>query len=272
MIGIDQDSEALSIATERLASYISTGNLKLIKARFSDLASIVDHLNLTGKIQGICADIGVSSMHLDQAARGFSFVGDGPLDMRMDQSGTRTAADILAESDESTLTTIFREFGEEPKARQIARKIVEVRDESPILTTLQLADLVKAAARYPTASRKHPATRVFQALRIAVNDELAELDTLLECALTVLKPCGRLAIISFHSLEDRRVKQKFISFTGRSNRDSVPRDLPITAAALKELINAKADIIKPFPIVATSSEVAANPRSRSAKLRVIAKL
>jgi 16S rRNA (cytosine1402-N4)-methyltransferase len=192
--------------------------------------------------------------------------------MRMDQSGSKTAADILAESDESTLTTIFRDFGEEPKARQIARKIVEVRAASPISTTLQLADLVKVAARYPTASRKHPATRVFQALRIAVNDELGELDKLLENGLTILKAGGRFAIISFHSLEDRKVKQKFIAFTGRANKESVPRDLPITAAVLKELINAKADIIKPFPIVATSSEVTANPRSRSAKLRVIAKL
>jgi len=272
VIGIDQDAEALSIASERLSSHLANGTLKLVKARFSELSIIVDKFNVKGKVQGICADIGVSSMHLDQASRGFSFHGDGPLDMRMDQANGRTAADIIAEADESTLITIFREFGEEPKARQIARKIIEVRSTEPITTTLQLAELVKVAARYPTVSRRHPATKVFQSLRIAVNDELGELDQLLDTGLAALKPGGRFAVISFHSLEDRKVKQKFISFTGRSNKNAVPRDLPITAAALKELIDAKADIIKPFPIVATADEIASNPRSRSAKLRVITKL
>ncbi|MBM4251005.1 MAG: 16S rRNA (cytosine(1402)-N(4))-methyltransferase RsmH [Deltaproteobacteria bacterium] len=272
VIGIDQDAEALSIASERLSSYLVQGNLKLVKARFSELSRIVDQFDLSGKIQGICADIGVSSMHLDQASRGFSFQGDGPLDMRMDQSAGRSAADFIAEADEATLVTVFREFGEEPKARQIARKILETRALAPITSTLQLAELVKIAARYPTASRRHPATKVFQALRIVVNDELAELDTLLDSGLEALRPSGRFAVISFHSLEDRRVKQKFVSFAGKSNKSAVPRDLPITAAALRELIDAKADIIKPFPIVATTSEIASNPRSRSAKLRVITKL
>ena len=272
VIGVDRDKTALKIASSRLEQHLATGTLKLEMAPFSALGEIVKRHNIEGKVQAICADIGVSSMHLDDSERGFSFQDDGPLDMRMDQSGERTAADLIAEEDEETLIRIFREYGEEPKAKQIARRILQVRETTPIVTTRQLADLVKAAAVYHTVSRKHPATRVFQALRIAVNDELGELRALLDCAFAALKPGGRLVIISFHSLEDRIVKQKFVDYTGKNKRESIPRDLPILASSIDRLIDAKADIIKPFPAVPSQAEIDLNPRARSAKMRVLAKL
>jgi 16S rRNA (cytosine1402-N4)-methyltransferase len=272
VIGIDRDESALEIARRRLANHLKAGRLILERAPFSALHQLVEKHGIAGRVAAICADIGVSSMHLDEAHRGFSFQEDGPLDMRMDQSLERTAADIIAQEDEEYLTRLLREYGEEPKAKQIARRIVQTRVSSPIETTRQLADLVKAAASYPTKSRKHPATRTFQALRMAVNNELGELAALLDSALAALKPGGRLAIISFHSLEDRLVKQRFIASTGRHERENIPRDLPLRASSIDRLVQASAQIIKPFPVVPSDAEIATNPRARSAKMRVLMKL
>ena len=271
VIGLDRDETAFGLARTRLAADTASGRLHLVKAPFSQLGAVVASLSLQGKVQGILADIGVSSMHLDQAERGFSFMKDGPLDMRMDQSGGRTAADLVADLGEDELTRIFRDFGEEPKAKQIARKIVQVRGESPITRTSDLADLVKRTVHYPGPSRKHPATRVFQALRLAVNDELGELERLIDQGVEALRFKGRLAIISFHSLEDRIVKTRFIALTGRKERANVPRDLPFTAKEMDLMHVGKASVIKPFPLSPTDDEINSNPRARSAKLRVLEK-
>lgn len=272
VIGLDRDETALSLVRTRLAEDAASGRLRLVKATFSDLADVVQSLKLQGKIQGILADIGVSSMHLDQAERGFSFMQDGPLDMRMDQTSGKTAADLLAELGEDELTRIFRDYGEEPKAKHIARKIVQARGTTPLTRTVELADLVKRAVHYPGPSRKHPATRVFQALRLAVNNELGELESLITAGFEALKPKGRLAIISFHSLEDRIVKTRFLDMTGRREKANIPRGLPITGAEMDALANRQIEVIKPFPQIPTDDEINRNPRSRSAKLRVLEKL
>ncbi len=271
VIGLDRDETALELARARLGDATRSGALRLVKARFSELGQVVESLKLQGKVQGILADVGVSSMHLDQSGRGFSFQNDGPLDMRMDQSSGQTAADILRDSSAEELTRIFREFGEEPKARQIARRIVESRTLEPLTTTTQLAELVKKAANYREPSRKHPATRVFQALRLAVNEELSELEQVIESSLAALKPGGRVAIIAFHSLEDRIVKTRFLDATGQRERSKLPRELPFTEVQVESMRDKRGAIIKPFPLVPTDDEIQANPRARSAKLRVLEK-
>jgi len=272
VIGVDRDETAHKLVQARLAEPIKSGRLELVQGAFSGLRDVLIDKEINGNVQGICADIGVSSMHLDQADRGFSFQNDGPLDMRMDQSRGQTAADIVNTATEEALTRIFKDYGEEPKAYWIAKAIVQERVLKPFTTTLQLAEFVKANIRYKTKSKKHPATKVFQALRVAVNDELEELRTLLQTAFDGLKKGGRLAIISFHSLEDRIVKKKFVELTGRNQRASIPRDIPLMDSAVNELHGAKGKIIKPFPTLPSSEEIAENTRSRSAKLRVIEKL
>ena len=272
VLGLDRDERALGLARERLAGPLAAGNLRLFKSPFSALADIVKSAGLDGQIAGVCADIGVSSMHLDEVERGFSFQNDAPLDMRMDQDCGQTAAELLEGIELDALTQLLRDYGEEPKARQIAKRIVHTRGESPITSTAQLAALVKAAAAYPTASRKHPATRTFQALRIAVNDELGELQAMLDSGFSVLKPLGRFAIISFHSLEDRLVKRSFLSRTGRQERANLPRDIPLREADVVQLMQVRGHIIKPFPMMPSDAEIRTNPRSRSAKLRTIEKV
>jgi 16S rRNA (cytosine1402-N4)-methyltransferase len=272
VIGLDRDETALGIAGRRLKEAIEAGRLQLVKAPFSEVGRVLNELGLQGKVGGAMADIGVSSMHLDDAARGFSFQNDGPLDMRMDRSVGKTAADLVNELSEGELTAIFRDFGEEPKAKQVARRIVQDRAAKPFTRTAELAALVAAAARYPKPSKKHPATRVFQALRIAVNDELGELDRMLQDAFAALRPGGRLAVIAFHSLEDRRVKDAFIGLTGRKERAKLPRHLPIVDREVQQLAQATGEIVKPFPLVPSDQEIARNPRARSAKLRVVTKL
>lgn len=274
VFGLDRDPEALRLAGRRLEGAIQAGRLVLINARFGDLGTVLREQGVFGVVDGICADLGVSSMHLDQPLRGFSLQADGPLDMRMNQSsaGGDTAADLLASADEATLIGIFRDYGEEPQARQIARRIVQERQSVPITSTLQLAELVKKAVSYSKPSRKHPATRVFQALRIAVNDELGELRSLLDEGFQALKPGGRFAVISFHSLEDRLIKLNFIDKTGRRARQAVDRSLPLSAAELAKISPAQAELGKPFPIIPSAEETAQNPRSRSAKLRVLTKI
>jgi 16S rRNA (cytosine1402-N4)-methyltransferase len=273
VIGIDRDKTALDLAGKRLAGAVRAGRLTLVQANFSELATVARSLKLEGAVKGIAADLGVSSMHLDDPARGFSFRFDGPLDMRMDQTrGGRTAADLVRDLDEAELVHILREYGEEPKARQIARAIVKERATTPITTTGHLANLVDKAAAWREPSRRHPATRAFQALRIAVNDELGELKTLLESALAVLRPTGRLAVITFHSLEDRLVKETFTEWSGKRAAQRLPRGLPMTGSEVAALSGAVGKIIKPFPGAPSDAETASNPRARSARLRTIEKL
>jgi 16S rRNA (cytosine1402-N4)-methyltransferase len=272
VIGLDRDTTALQLAYARLRDKDLHSRVELVHGAFSEVAKVVEERHLQGKIRGILADIGVSSMHLDTGSRGFSFQSEGPLDMRMDPSRGMTAADLVNTESEEGLTQIFRDYGEEPKARLLARKIVAARQQNPFHSTLQLAEFVKENIHYPTPSRKHPATRIFQALRIAVNDELGELKKLLADGLQVLAPGGRLAIISFHSLEDRIVKEYFVECSGKNKANAIPRGLPIDAKSMALLTNASAKIIKPFPISPSPEEILHNPRARSAKLRVMEKI
>jgi 16S rRNA (cytosine1402-N4)-methyltransferase len=272
VIGIDQDEEALTIAKSRLRSEVESGAFSPVRGRFSDFARITNDLGVFGQIDAVLADIGVSSMQLDNAERGFSFMGDGPLDMRMDKTRPKSAADLINTLPEADLARIFWEYGEEPKSRSIAAKIVRARAEKPFLRTSELAEFVKRELHYPKPSKKHPATRIFQALRIEVNAELEELKALLEGGFAGLVPGGRLAIITFHSLEDRIVKQTMQSLTAQHLQRKVPKGLPVTESDLNRILNAKGKIVKPFPVVPGDEETKVNPRARSAKLRVIEKI
>ena len=238
---------------------------KIAHTRFSNIKDVAQQADLLGKVDGILLDIGVSSPQLDDAQRGFSFMHDGPLDMRMDPTSGRSAAQWLAEADLEDITFVIKKYGEEKFGRRIAHKIIETREHTPIVTTKQLADLVDEAV--PVKDKhKHPATRTFQAIRIYINSELEEIQTALQDSIEVLKPGGRLVVISFHSLEDRIVKQ-FIK--KQSKGEAVPRGLPLTDAQLKQNLTLKAvgKAIKP-----SAAEIAANPRSRSSVLRVAQKL
>jgi 16S rRNA (cytosine1402-N4)-methyltransferase len=255
VVAIDRDPSAL--AAGAVLADTSAGRLTLVSGRFADLAGHLDGLGI-GTVDGIVLDIGVSSMQLDEAARGFSFRFDGPLDMRMGDEGP-TAADVVAAASESTLADILFHYGEERLSRRIARAIVAARANAPIGTTRALADLVARAAPGKPGDI-HPATRTFQALRILVNDELGELAGALQAATDRLSAGGRLAVVTFHSLEDRIVKT-MLSETGRPDAGS-SRHLPMTTpqAPLFRSLTRK-------PVVASEAEVARNPRSRSAKLR-----
>lgn len=262
VVGIDCDSSALDFAGKRLGS---PSNFRSYRANFGSLDELEDdHEVARGGFTGILMDLGVSSAQLDQAQRGFSFRSDAPLDMRMDDRARLTAAEILAESSEQELIRIFRDYGEESRARQIAKKIGEVRVRHPLSTTGQLADLVKGVVG-PGDRKHHPATKVFQALRIAVNDELGALERGLVSLLRLLAPGGRWVVLSYHSLEDRIVKNFFRDRTGVC---VCPRDLPICVcnpiAELKVLPGGSRS--------ASSEEISRNPRSRSAKMRVAIKL
>jgi 16S rRNA (cytosine1402-N4)-methyltransferase len=254
VIAIDRDPDA--IAAGRAVVDAAAGRLRLVQGRFGELATLLDSAGVSA-IDGVVLDIGVSSMQLDEADRGFSFRIDGPLDMRMERAGL-SAADLVNEAPEAELADIFFHFGEERRARAVARAIIEARRRAKFTSTRQLADLVASLVRQEPGV--HPATRVFQALRIAVNDELGELVRALQAAEERLAPGGRLAVVTFHSLEDRIVKQFFAMRTGRAGGAS--RHLP-TSAAVPPSFHA----VTRGPIVPTPEEIAANPRSRSAKLR-----
>jgi 16S rRNA (cytosine1402-N4)-methyltransferase len=257
VVALDRDPTAIAGGTTLAALYPET--LSLIEARFSDLEKHARDLD------GVALDIGVSSMQLDQPERGFSLRFDAPLDMRMEAAGP-TAADILAETSEAELADIFYRYGEERASRRIARAIVADRETAPFVSTLQLAGLVSRVAPAPPAERTHPATRVFQALRIAVNDELGQLSAGLEAAERALKPGGRLAVVTFHSLEDRIVKQFLAARTGRGRADSrlLPGEPARPRASFRE--------IGRQPVIAGAAELATNPRARSAKLRAAERL
>lgn len=260
LIALDQDPDAVAIAAERLKGLPA----QVVRANFRDAAQVLDALNIP-TINGALLDLGVSSHQLDEASRGFSYHADAPLDMRMSQQGP-TAADLVNSLDREELTRILRDYGEEPYAWQIAGRIVAARAEQPIATTMQLAQIVASAV--PPAERrkaKNPARRTFQAIRIAVNSELDALNEGLDAIFGCLAPGGRLCVITFHSLEDRLVKNKFRRW---AQKCTCPPELPVCVCGGK----AKVRLITRRPIEAEPGELAENRRSRSAKLRVLEKL
>jgi 16S rRNA (cytosine1402-N4)-methyltransferase len=257
ILAIDRDPDA--IAAGRAMAAQSDGRLDLAEGRFGDLETIARAHGVSA-LDGVALDVGVSSMQFDEAARGFSFQHDAPLDMRMEKTG-RTAADILAEEDEETIADILFHYGEERNSRRIARAIVADRPTTPYVSTRQLAAMIERVAPARPNDRIHPATRSFQALRIAVNDELGELVGGLIGAEALLAPGGALAVVTFHSLEDRIVKQFLARRSGRGQAQS--RLLPGEPARPEPTFECP----PPQPIAPGAGEVAANPRARSAKLR-----
>ena len=254
VIGIDRDRTAIAGGFDLVEQ--SDGRLVLVEDRFSSLAEVCAAQGFDA-VDGVVMDVGVSSMQLDQAARGFSFRLDGPLDMRMADHGP-TAADVIARASEAELADIIYIFGEERHSRAVARAIVAARKEAPISTTRALADIVARVVRSKPGDI-HPATRTFQGLRIFVNEELDELQLALHAAERVLKPGGRLAVVSFHSLEDRIVKD-FFNARGKTGGGS--RHLPEAKQAVPSF-----RLLTKRPVAPGAEEVAANPRARSAKLR-----
>ncbi|HFB52440.1 MAG TPA: 16S rRNA (cytosine(1402)-N(4))-methyltransferase RsmH [Anaerolineae bacterium] len=259
LLGLDVDPAALAIARRRLEPF---GERVITRqARFDAVATTAQGLSFF-PVNGILADLGVSSMQIDTATRGFSFNKDGPLDMRMGPSAEQSAADLVNTLSEKALADIIYRYGEEPKSRRIARAIVRAR---PITGTLQLAAVVSRAIGGGKWRKTHPATRTFQALRIAVNDELGALERFLPQAVSLLAAGGRLAVISFHSLEDRIVKQ----FFKREASDCIcPPEQPVCTCNHRATVT----IITKKPVVASPEEQARNPRARSAKLRVAQKI
>ena len=260
LLGIDRDEEALERASRRLESL--PGTKVFVHGNHGDLGRIADE-NGFDSVDGVLIDTGVSSDQLDTAERGFSFRNDGPLDMRMDPGRGETAADLVARLDAAGLADIFRRYGEEPRAGHVARAVVKARDLAPITTTGQLADIVSRSLGGPGRSRgHHPATRVFQALRMAVNGELEALQAALDAAISRLRPGGRLAVITFESLSDRLVKQCFASHVGREV--SLQQGGSRWEGALPRLERIDRHAVRP-----AKAEAEANPRARSAKLRAV---
>jgi 16S rRNA (cytosine1402-N4)-methyltransferase len=260
VIGMDQDPQALAFATRRLACF--GDKFTPIAGNFRNFAQTLRTLGMES-LDGILLDLGVSSLHLDDASRGFSFLHDGPLDMRMNPTTGATARDILAEWPEEELRRIFREYGEEPQARKVARALVEVRQKQPLERTGELADLLERILG--RKSGKHPGTKVFQALRIEVNDELGALEDAIAAAPDWLKPGGRIAIITFHSLEDRIVKNDFRDKSKAWLDDpSWPQPKPNPRFFYRAPL--------PKPLVAAEAELQENRRARSARLRVAERL
>jgi 16S rRNA (cytosine1402-N4)-methyltransferase len=257
LLGIDQDEQALARAGRRLAEWKE--QCTFAHGNFADIADIAKENGFT-EVDGVLMDIGVSSDQLEEAERGFSFMKEGPLDMRMDKSCGETAADLVNNLPEFELRQILRSFGEEPRARRIAQVIVKEREKEPIITTLALAEMVEKAVG-GRRGRIHPATRTFQALRIAVNKELDSLKNGLIGALSLLRNGGRIAVISFHSLEDRIVKRFFAAHVGKHVSLIAGGSEWVGELPLMELINRK-------PVMAENNESELNPRARSAKLRV----
>lgn len=263
LIAIDQDETAVAVATQRLNALKK--NTTVVRNNFSQIASVCKELDIDG-IDGVLLDLGVSSYQLDTAERGFSYSSDAPLDMRMDNRKTLTAYDVVNEYSEQAIKKILFDFGEERFAPQIASAIVKRREKEPIRTTAELSNIIKYAI--PSAARDgghHPAKRSFQAIRIEVNGELDVIEPAIRDAVTLLNKGGRMAIITFHSLEDRIVKQTFASLASGC---TCPKDFPICVCGNKP----KVKIITRKPILPTKEELEVNPRSRSAKLRVIEKI
>ncbi len=261
LLGLDLDPQALELARQRLAEF--RDRFILVQASYTTLLELVQHLHWDS-VQGIIIDLGVSSMQLDSPERGFSFQFEGPLDMRFDPTQPLTAADVVNQWSEHDLADLIWRYGEEQQSRKIARAIIQAR---PLHTTRELAELIARTSKgHPRGGvHIHPATRTFQALRIAVNEELQSLEAFLPQAVAALAPGGRLAVISFHSLEDRIVKQ----FFRRESRDCIcPPEQPVCTCGHKATIVE----INRHPIEARAEEIEANPRSRSARLRVAEKV
>ena len=251
VIGIDRDPAAVAQSRAQLADF--GDRLEIVHADYREITGIL-HSRQVRAVDGVIADLGVSSLQIDSAERGFSFKHDGPLDMRMDTSAGPTAAERLATIDEATLADVIYEFGEERKSRRIARAIVRARDTEPLTRTGQLASVVRRAAGGRGWQRIDPATRTFQALRIWMNQELAGLDAFLLAAVSLLRPAGRLVVIAFHSLEDRIVKHTFRRLADRADG------------------NAVVALLTRKPVGPDEAELDRNPRSRSARLRAVEKL
>lgn len=263
LIGIDRDEVALTAAAERLAPY--GDRVTLVHSNFCDIASVLARLGIRG-VDGILLDLGVSSPQLDDGARGFSYMADAPLDMRMDHSEALTAAAVVNTWSYEELKRILYEYGEERYAPQIASAICKRREQAPVRTTLELVDIIRSAMP-PAALREkqHPAKRSFQAIRIAVNDELGAVSQVMRDAIPCLNPGGRLAVITFHSLEDRIVKN---AMAEAAKGCTCPPSFPVCVCGKKP----KVRLITRKPIVSGEEELARNPRARSAKLRICEKL
>ncbi len=260
LLGIDRDPEAIAEARHLEAE---DARFQAVRAPFGEIATATARAGIRDRVQGILLDLGVSSPQLDVSERGFSFGADGPLDMRMDPESGESAAQWLARGDEQTIAATLRDLGEERFARRIARALVAARAEAPILTTRRLAEIVARAV--PTREPgKHPATRTFQALRIRVNDELGEIERALAQVCDLLATGGRLAVISFHSLEDRIVK-RFMRDEAQGPR--LPKGLPVTASETRGRLKIIGKPLRPG-----DTELAENPRARSAVLRVAERL
>ncbi|QXO16923.1 MULTISPECIES: 16S rRNA (cytosine(1402)-N(4))-methyltransferase RsmH [Vibrio] len=266
LFSIDRDPQAIAEAEK-----IDDPRFTIVHGPFSGIAEYAERYDLVGKVDGVLFDLGVSSPQLDDAERGFSFMKDGPLDMRMDPTSGLPVSEWLLQADLDDITWVIREFGEDKHARRIAKAIVAHRDneeKEPLTRTSHLAALISEAAPKSFKEKKHPATRTFQAFRIYINSELEEIDTALKGAASILAPEGRLSVISFHSLEDRMVK-RFIR--KESQGPEVPHGLPLTQDQIKALgsanLKAVGKAIKP-----SQQEVEMNPRSRSSVLRIAEKL
>ena len=259
LVGIDRDETAIERAGKRLAPF--GDKVSLVHGNFSDAAAILDGLGIEG-VDGMLFDLGVSSPQLDEAQRGFSYMADAPLDMRMDGRDSLSAYEVVNLWDENRLNRILWDYGEERYARRISRAIVERRERKPIESTLELVEIIKGAM--PAAAlreKQHPAKRSFQAIRIAVNDELGAISAMMETAPDKLNKGGRLCVISFHSLEDRIVKA---GIAARENGCTCPREAPICTCGFVQTLKS----ISRKPILPGPEELEINPRSRSAKLRV----
>lgn len=259
LLGFDKDPEAIRVGNQLAAE---DGRFVVVQRSFAELAEEARARGLHGKVDGVLLDLGVSSPQLDDPLRGFSFLNDGPLDMRMNPAVGQSAAQWINSAAEADIATVLWEYGEERFSRRMARAIVERRAEQPFSRTADLAEVIKQA-NPAWEKHKHPATRAFQGIRIFINRELEDLSAGLQAALEVLAPGGRLAVISFHSLEDRQVKQ----FMRREAKGApLPRDLPVRDADIQVSLKLIGKAIKP-----SAAEVAANPRARSAVLRVAEK-
>jgi 16S rRNA (cytosine1402-N4)-methyltransferase len=260
LVAIDRDPEALERSRQRLMRF--GDRVTFVRGRHESLIDILKQLGIA-TVSGLLADLGVSSMQLDDAARGFSFRFEGPLDMRMAGLGDegRSAADLVNKLDEFELAKIIRDYGEEPMARRIAQAIVAARDEAPITTTTRLSEVIRSVKKQRKPHDIDPSTLTFQALRIATNEELIGLDRFVDDAVSVLETGARVAIISFHSLEDRIVKRAFRRLEGEC---TCPPNMPVCGCGAKALIA----ILTGRPVTASEEEMQRNPRSRSAKLRV----
>ena len=259
LIGIDRDETAIARAGRRLAPFAE--RVTLVHGNFSDACDILDELGIEG-VDGMLFDLGVSSPQLDEAERGFSYMQDAPLDMRMDGSAALTAYEVVNSWPEERLNRIFWDYGEERYARRITAAIARAREQKPIETTMELVALIKSALPAQALREKqHPAKRSFQAIRIAVNDELGEVERMIATAPDKLNPGGRLCVISFHSLEDRIVKS---GIAARENGCTCPREAPVCTCGFVRTLR----IVSRKPILPSEEEIERNPRARSAKLRV----